>query len=169
MGHIRDISLKLAPPAKQASPKWKRRANEALRSGAMFYHGTSSSNIDSIRKNGLQDPFLTPCQRLAAYYAREAADSNGGSPEILHVLVPDLDKLRYDGAAMDEPVTACGDVDEDTVQDSWNQACKDHPEWISQISGCIVIPQEAWVYSYQGAESVWYDGVIPPEKIVNLE
>lgn len=78
----------------------------------------------------------------------------GGSKVIFEVKPDDMSLLRYDGAAMDEPVLA----DEEDRDRMWSQAAKDHPEWVN--GGMISIPREAWRYSWQGVGSVWYDGTI---------
>lgn len=95
----------------------------------------------------------------AHYYAEEAAAQHGGRTLVLIVSVQNEKNLRYDGAAMDEPVMA----DEEARDDAWNYAARKHPEWVSD--GMIVIPQDQWEISWHAVGSVWYEGVVPWSQI----
>lgn len=129
------------------------------------WHGTSDAYFDIIRESGgLNSPFLAATADLAEYYAEEAVEEHGGRPVVLEVSVRDTSRLRHDYAAMDELVTV--GVDEDDRDAEWNRAEEEHPEWAS--NDIISIPSEAWEYSWRGAHSVWYDGLLPLSDISGI-
>jgi len=134
---------------------------EQRNDGLVAYHGTSDKNIQNIQNNGLNKPFLAKTYELAEYYAEEACDDIGGNPIIIELVVPDISKLRYDGAAMDEPVL----VDENTVQKELDKAEEEHPEWVK--GDVIIIPSDEWEYSWRGANSIWYDGYISSDNFIS--
>lgn len=117
-------------------------------------HGTSTDRLASIQEQGLNSPFLTDDVEIAQYYAEEAAEDHSGMPVILRVLVRDLSKLRYDGAAMDEPVLR----DEEEIQEALNEVADDHPEWVK--GDLIIVPKTAWQVSLVIVSSVLYEGQI---------
>lgn len=128
-----------------------------------FFHGTDSSALVRIGKGGLKNPFLTNAIDLARYYAGESSVQNGGIPVVLQVTVRDGSLLRYDGAAMSEPVMA----KEESRDTAWNQASIDHPEWVK--GKLLFVPRDAWTVSMDGVGSAWYEGVIPPRDIHPVE
>jgi hypothetical protein len=132
---------------------------ESKKSGLVTYHGTSSKKLNDIKKYGLDNPFLTSRKDIAGYYAYEAIEEFGGNPIILEVYVENTDNLRYDSAAMDEPVM----VDEDYVEEEINKIAEIHPEWVK--NDIIIIPDTEWKYSWDIVHSVWHNGVISYENI----
>lgn len=120
-----------------------------------FYHGTSSVKLNFIKTNGLLNPYLCNNVELAKYYANESVEEHGGSPIILEVRVLNVSNLRYDNAAMNEPVMS----DEDDRDASWEKAELEHPEWVH--GDTITIPTKEWEYSLDGVGSVKYEGIIP--------
>jgi hypothetical protein len=128
------------------------------------WHGTSATRSDSIRESGgLEDPYLAATEKLAEYYAEEVATSDGGEPIVLELIVRDTSKLRHDYAAMDEPVVV-GELSEKDRDNEWERAEKEHPEWMRD--DLIFIPQEEWEYSWRGAHSVKYEGLLPLHDIL---
>ena len=131
-------------------------------------HGTSSANRETLFKEGLREPFLTDNADQAAYYALEAVDEKGGSPILLQVQV-DPKFLRYDGAAMDEPVGCDGlsiSALEEKVQRAWNAAVKKNPKW--KEHGYVVIPETEYQISLKTVGSCWAQCVIPPAQIAQV-
>ena len=122
-----------------------------------MYHGTSSFLLPKILGKGLSNPFLCDSPGKGSYYAQVASESVGGNPVVFRIPPNRVDasRLRYDKAAMDEPVMA----DDEARDDAWGLAAKEHPEWVDD--GFIIIPPEAWEYSWDSVGSVRYDGVIP--------
>lgn len=116
--------------------------------GLVFFHGTTSAVAARARGEGLDRPFLTDSPVRAAYYADCAAEETGGDPIVLTVTVPDATVLRYDGAAMCEPVMA----DPDLRDAAWNQAAVEHPDWLH--GDLIHVPEDAWQVSWSGVGSV---------------
>lgn len=127
--------------------------------GMVLFHGTSSEHLPAIREHGLKEPYLACTAEFARYYAEEAADEAGGRPVVLRVSVEHPHLLRYDGAAMDEPVMA----EESERNAAWNRAAAEHRDWLS--GGCIVVPPEAWWVSFLGVGSVWHEATIPPRAL----
>ena len=125
-----------------------------------LFHGTSSKRCVAIETSGLDCPYLTDDPEIAAYYAEVATEEEGGSAVIFSVSVQDLRALRYDGAAMDEPVL----VDEEDRDAVWREAAQNHPEW-TQGTDTIICPPEAWEVSLAGARSVRCAERIPTEMI----
>jgi len=122
------------------------------------YHGTSDAYWPLIEESGgLDGPYLARTPELAQYYAEVVAEDDGGNPVVLEVVVRDTSKLRYDRAAMDEPVTV--GVDEEDRDAERGRAEEEHPEWVH--GGMISIPPEEWEYSWRGAHSARYDGLLP--------
>lgn len=122
--------------------------------GMQVYHGTSTGTLHRAASNGgLVDPFVTPCEDIAWYYAEQAAEVDGTIPTVVTLDVNES-QLRYDGAAMDEPVMAS----DDTRDAAWNTAAAEHPEWLQ--NGYIVVPSEAWSVSWTGVQSAWHDGPV---------
>lgn len=125
------------------------------------YHGTSNQFLPTIRKNGLNYPYLAKTIQLAQYYAQEAVSDKNWKPVVLMVTVPDISKLRYDRKSMDEPV-----LSDDTQRNiEWNRAVKEHPEWYDKSNNTVSIPSTAWEYSWKGVGVVMYQGIILPKNI----
>ena len=122
------------------------------------YHGTSTGRRSSIMESGLTDPFVGNRQELAEYYAEEASEDDNTD---LLVLVFDADagEIRYDGAAMDEPVMAS----EAARDKAWADAAADHPEWVDR--GYIVVPERAWQVSWAGVGSARIEGTIDASRL----
>ena len=106
----------------------------------ILYHLTSSKNMKNILKEGLKNPYLTDSLEIAEYYAECSCHELGGNIVILKVEF-DEENLRYDGAAMDEPVK----VGENKRNEQWRLAEEEHPEWVN--NGYIVIPSNEYNYS----------------------
>jgi hypothetical protein len=122
--------------------------------GLVFFHGTTADAADRARHEGLDRPFLTDCPQRAAYYADCAVEETGGEPVILVVTVPDEGVLRYDGAAMCEPVHA-----DPALRDAaWQRAADAHPEWLH--GEMIHVPGRAWRVSWEGVGSVRADATL---------
>jgi len=139
---------KLAP-----NPKLMNNAHRA-KADLVLMHGTSSASWAAIQRAGsLREPHLTDDEGLAAYYAQEAAENDGSRPMILRVSVPPSG-LRYDGAAMDEPVQR----DEEDVREALDQAGRKHPEWVD--GGYVTVPEGEWRLSLKIVGSVWFDGEV---------
>jgi hypothetical protein len=139
---------KLAP-----NPKLMNNAHRA-KADLVLMHGTSSASWAAIQRAGsLREPHLTDDEGLAAYYAQEAAENDGSRPMILRVSVPPSG-LRYDGAAMDEPVQR----DEEDVREALDQAGRKHPEWVD--GGYVTVPESEWRLSLKIVGSVWFDGEV---------
>jgi hypothetical protein len=119
-----------------------------------LYHGTSTVFADEIERDGLRDPYLAAEPELAEYYAEEAVEAHGGEELVLKVSLKNTRALRYDGAAMDEPVMAS----EEERDEAWEEAGRKHPEWI--VRGYIDVPRTAWRVSYDGVGSVRYEGTL---------
>ncbi len=127
------------------------------------FHGTSTANLASILREGLRSPYLGDRRDLAWYYAEEAVGELGGRPVILAVSVQDVERLRHDDNAMEEPVMA----DDDERDAELERAGDEHPEWLHGET--IYVPAEEWEYSWRGVGSIWYDGVLPPDAIAVAE
>lgn len=120
------------------------------------YHGTSTRVLSRLQAGEpLRSPYLASTPDLAEYYAEEQAEVDGGEPVVLLVTIPDVTLLRYDGAAMDEPVM----VEEELRDDAWEETSRAHPEWVT-ASGYLNIPEEAWDISWNAVGSARYDGDI---------
>ena len=122
-------------------------------------HGTSTARWEKIRREGLggrAGPYLTDNVDIAQYYAEEVASEDGSEPVVIEVIVRDLSKLRYDRAAMDEPVM----VPMSEVCRVWRIAAKRHPEWVGP-HGTISIPDRRYKISLKTVHSVRYEGVVP--------
>jgi len=124
-----------------------------------FYHGTASAWWPQIQREGLQEPFLCDSLEKAHYYAVETDEH----PMVLRVTAPDANLLRYDAAAMDEPVLA---LPEDRDR-AWEEAAQQHPEWMQD--GMIIVPPEAWAVSWKGVGSCWYEGIISASNFQRIE
>ena len=132
--------------------------NEALGEHE-FFHGTSSNRLPGIMRDGLKNPFLARTPELAQYYAEVAVDEEGGEPVVIQIRQIDQSSLRYDGAAMDEPVMAS----DERRDAAWNKATSEHPDWVKR--GYISVPEKAWEVSWNGVDSARYKGVIPPSDL----
>lgn len=120
-----------------------------------FFHGTSSAAVEAARvAGGLDRPFLAASVELAAYYAEVTSEEDGSAPVVVEVAGVDVARLRYDAAAMDEPVLA----DEALRDRAWQTAETLHPEWAQ--AGYLSVPADAWWVSWLGVGSVRYDGVL---------
>lgn len=117
-------------------------------------HGTSAARASLIAAHGLHDPFLTDDPEQADYYAEVAAEEDGTDPVVIEVEV-DPAQLRYDRAAMDEPVCA-DDADRDRARE---QAARDHPEWVH--NGYLSVPADQWHVSLDAVHAVRADGAVP--------
>ena len=131
-----------------------------------FFHGTNSSRINDIKVKGLLNPFLSNNEELAYEYAE--ASEGDGDPVVLSVTIPAhlVSKLRYDGAAIEEPVGYANFKSADleqAVKRMWNRESKRHPEWVK--GGYISIPSTEWELSLNTVGSCWLDAVLPPEFI----
>lgn len=125
-----------------------------------LYHGTSSCKLEAIHSEGLINPFLTSSLDLAMYYAETATDEDEGDYLILQVEVEEKN-LRYDGNAMDEPVSV-GVISikelEALVRKKFNTLSLQHPEWIKD--GYLIIPATEYKASLEVVASCWHEGVI---------
>lgn len=128
--------------------------NEALGEHE-FFHGTTSKRLPDIMRDGLRNPFLARTPELAQYYADGMVEEEGGEPVVIQIRQIDQASLRYDSAAMDEPVM----VSDERRDAAWDQAGKKNPKWIKK--GYIAVPETAWEVSWNGADSARYQGVIP--------
>jgi hypothetical protein len=122
------------------------------------YHGTCEGLYKLILEDdGLRNPYLARDIDIAQYYANEASTNyRCGKPVILEVSIPDINNLRYDKNSMDEPV-----FHEGNVQEAWDKAEQEHPEWVKD--GIIYIPNSEWEISWNAVGAVLYNGVIPSE------
>lgn len=68
-----------------------------------LYHGTSDARLAAIQAQGLERPYATISEDLAAYYAQEACEEYGGRPVLLEFEVAEQ-ALLPDGEALAEPV-----------------------------------------------------------------
>ena len=128
------------------------------------YHGTCSSYYNVIKEKGLIKPYLAKTYELARYYAEEIPydrqiSYDYGNPIVLKVIITDTNNLRYDSASMDEPIMAS----EDDRDSAWEQAEREHPEWVED--DMIMIPSTEWEISWHAVGAMKYDGTIPPEQI----
>ena len=126
------------------------------------WHGTSTTHRADIVRQGLRDPYVTDDPVRARYYAAEEAES-GGEPLVLDFAV-ESGALRYDDAAMNEPVLA-ELADRDAA---WDQAQAEHPEWLSGSPRSLRIPPQAWQVSWAGVGSARIAGTIPARLIHGL-
>jgi hypothetical protein len=124
-----------------------------------FYHGTSTGRMAAITAGGLRDPFLADDYDLAMYYAEQAAEDDDSSPAVLRVW-PDEAQLRYDGAAMDEPVAVTGTIAaaERRAAAALSAAARAHPEW--RHGRYISVPPEAWQISFGAVGSCRAEGSV---------
>lgn len=130
-----------------------------------LFHGTSDVHLPSIMGTSLQRPCLTRALALGEYYASEAVDEHGGSPVILAVEADEA-SLRYDGAAMDEPVGFDGWTSSDLekrVQRVWNYYARRRPEWV--MNDIVVIPATEYRISLGTVGSCRYAGQLPAERV----
>lgn len=118
------------------------------------WHGTSRANLTAATNTGgLTNPYVTPDPDLAWHYAEQAADDTNTEPVLVTLTIP-ATQLRYDGAAMDEPV-----LTDDTTRDAaWNAAAAAHPNWVT--NNTITCPPDAWTVSWTGVRSAWVDGTV---------
>jgi len=117
-----------------------------------FLHGTTTALMDSIRRDGLRDPYLASSRALAEYYAGTAVDERGGHPLVLECLDIEESLLRMDRPAMNEPV-GC---DDGCVEKVCELADRDHPE----LRGDAAIPAGMWLVSWAGVGSAKYAGTV---------
>lgn len=118
------------------------------------FHGTSTGALaTAARSGGLDSPYATPNYDIAAYYAEEAAADDATDPVVVSFVV-EPSRLRYDGAAMDEPVMA----DETSRDDAWGDAARAHPEWVTDEYLCI--PDVEWRISWDAVASARVDGTV---------
>lgn len=145
------------------------------------YHGTSTNALSQIMQYGLNHPYLAKSIELAKYYAESACYHGHGGPylsEFMSVKKPDTQPvilqidltklsrgLRYDPASMDEIIPI--GCNEETRDEAWDTAAREHPEWMS--GEYINVPPNAWWVSWHGANSVRFEGVIPPNRIRPLQ
>lgn len=114
----------------------------------VFYHGTNSSVLPEIAKNGLNSPYLATSPELAFYYA-EATDGDG-QPVVLKVVVRDLSKLMPDRPSLNEPV-------------GWGKyKSTDIEERIRRMPQSKI---NDWNATMQATGTVHYNGIIPPQDI----
>lgn len=113
-----------------------------------WLHGTTTRRLGSVQASGLKDPCLTDELEVAEHYAEVAAEEDGSEPLVLWVEVAGAYDLRYDRAAMEEPVL----VPEGRRDRAWDRAEAEHPEWVR--GGYLHVPETAWEVSYEGAASV---------------
>lgn len=135
----------------------------------IFFHGTTSKNVDSILRNGLRFPCLTDRKSLAEYYADAASEDEGGDPVILSIAMRGDALLQYDACAMDEPVgfdgLSCAEL-ETRVAERWSIGGAGNPEWVN--NGIIAIPENQWRVSLETVASVRYNGTVGAECITAL-
>lgn len=128
-------------------------------------HGTSSANRDDVFKKGLDSPFLTDSADQAAYYAGCACDEKGGTPIVLRIQV-DPKFLRFDSAAMDEPVGYDGYSIEDLerrASRARSAAARKNPGW--KKDGYVCIPETEYDISLKAVGSCWADCQVAPAQI----
>ena len=119
-------------------------------------HGTTSSLWEKIQLKGLRNPNLTTDKEVAGYFAKEAAEADGGMPIILKVKVS-ANQLWVDGPAYEEPLTY--------YRNRW--AASDE-EWHQKIaSGEIPYPVDArdWPTALRVTTCVLVKEIVPPSKI----
>lgn len=125
---------------------------------ATLLHGTTTAALATVGDDGhLTDVHLTDELAVAVYYAEQAAEDDGSAPVVVVVAVDGPARLRYDRAAMDEPVLT-GGVRRDRA---WAAAARQHPGWVER--GMLLVPPDAWWVSLSGAASVRLAG---PARIV---
>lgn len=80
-------------------------------------HGTSSTHMDALLSNGLDNPFLTDDYEIARYYAQCAVDEDDDEDAQVVVLEVEVETsaLLPDTFAIDEPVMR----DEDEVMEAF--------------------------------------------------
>lgn len=139
-----------------------------------LYHGTTTERYKQIQQEGLTKPFLTNDEELAMYYAEGVGEEEVGEPIILEVEANE-EGLRYDGAAVDEPVRF-GDFSIAELEEKrscmWEEQSRLHPEWLKTYSekrAFILIPKEAYRLSLETVGSCWYEGIVSPENIQIIE
>lgn len=120
-------------------------------------YGTCMDVWDKIKETGeLKNPYLASNINLARYYAEESSvELMGGYPVVLKVVIPDVEKLRYDRNSMDEPVM----VSEDSVSYILDKVSQSYPEW--EDNGMISVSSYYWELSWNIVGSVRYEGSIP--------
>lgn len=114
------------------------------------WHGTSTAVLSRLRETGqaaLRSPHLTNRWDVAVYYAEVTAEEDGSEPVVLEVGEVPGDLLRYDAAAVDEPVLC----DADEVSEGVDRVAREHPEWVSPrpTGDLLMVPSHAWEVSWE--------------------
>lgn len=127
----------------------------------ILLHGTSTVVLDAILKRGIKEPvYLTQDERMAHYFAEDAASENGGKPIVLWIEV-DEDQLRPDAVMYQEPLSIVWE----------NLQLKSEDEWHRKIeSNEIPWPGPTdWETSLEYALSVRHKGRVKPDQIRQVE
>jgi hypothetical protein len=112
-----------------------------------LFHGTHSSSLPAIRREGLRPACLAATFELAMAYAEAAADEDGlseGEPVVLEVEVEET-HLRIDFPSLEEPCGYGGissGVLERLVRRMWARETRLHPDWV--CDGFIILPPERY-------------------------
>jgi len=129
----------------------------------IVYHGTSTKFLKQIRAKGLKNPYVTKILKDAADYAYAAVDKDlSGKPIVLMIELTKFGNLRYDGPAMNEPLSSAYDRKRNLW---WNKAAREHPEWVNKKHGTVSIPAREWKYSWGGVGSAIYEGILGADAI----
>jgi hypothetical protein len=140
-----------------------------------LYHGTSCGSLQRILVEGLRAPlFLTPNESVAQEYAEAAVDDFGrpAGAEGVGVVIAfervSLEWLRYDSAAMAEPVAPMGlkghQMDARASR-TLGQYKRHHPEAYDATRGTVTVPSGAFTLSLRAVFSVKCVHPLPPSLI----
>ena len=132
----------------------------------ILYHGTRSSRLPEIFRDGLLKPYLTSDLEIAEYYAEEVdhlrKSTEQDVPVILEVEVDESDTaIRPDYPSFDEPLSFF-----------LYELVEDEEDWHDKIeSGDIPYPenQDDWQTSLDVVRSVHYEGIVSPLRIKVFE
>ena len=108
---------------------------EAKDKSRFLYHGTSSCNLKSILKSGIQGPsYWGSTPEMAMYYAEGEVDNEAPPwgrgtkddyPVIFRVPINRLGYLNPDRAAAQEPITTVLGKSQRQIQKEWNRSPQD--------------------------------------------
>lgn len=134
-----------------------------------LYHGTSLSILETIKKEGLKNPYLTIVPELAEYYAETKSEETESQAIVLKIIA-ETKNLRYDEISVDEPVSFDGYSIEDLEKKRSKMREVEstfHPEWVKD--DIISIPPEEYKLSLNTVGTCKYEGIIDFSEIKILE
>jgi hypothetical protein len=107
--------------------------NEMYDSNEYLFHGTSTYNLRSIRKNGIKSGSYWAKKNIAEYYAIEECELSGGKPLLIKLPIElfDVNKLQIDNPTIEDPLTYTLGKSEEELYRMWRRSKK---TWKSCLS-----------------------------------